>query len=269
MGTSVPNWKNELSSQGQGDVKTYTLSPEELEKIVGKPIPKSHIKPLTFRAKTKTVKEELPVAKATKNDYLKLRAEALSRTDAARKLGITMNSLRSYWLPKWDINSPEAEEVAIARYKESIVSKPKDEPKPAAPAQVAEIAAETQPPVAQQEDGPYKPVLTKAEDEAIKWLLTEWDKQSLLHEHAAAPNGWQIGTQAEALNGMSVWLLAQALIAGYEVEQTKEDILLDYYKKCWTYGGGAWKAGYSEEAFRAGMYTALKIIDMKVPGITD
>ncbi|MEB4785012.1 hypothetical protein P5G60_25110 [Paenibacillus jamilae] len=141
MGTSVPNWKNELSSQGQGDVKTYKLSPEELAEIVGKPIPKSHTKPLTFRAKTKTVKEEIPVAKASKNDYLKLRAEALSRTDAARKLGITLNSLRSYWLPKWDINSPEAEEVAIARYKESIVSKPKDEPKPAAPAQVAEIAA--------------------------------------------------------------------------------------------------------------------------------
>ncbi|MGG1618287.1 hypothetical protein [Paenibacillus sp. NRS-1781] len=58
MGTPVPNRKNELSSQGQGDVKTYTLTPEEIEKIVGKPIPKSHIKPLTFRAKTPTIKEE-------------------------------------------------------------------------------------------------------------------------------------------------------------------------------------------------------------------
>ncbi|MMZ43842.1 hypothetical protein D1872_54100 [compost metagenome] len=208
MGTSVPNWKNELSSQGQGDVKTYTLSPEELEKIVGKPIPKSHIKPLTFRAKTKTVKEE----------------------------------------------------------KTNMKTASKEDPKPAAP--VTETAAENTS-VTQPNDEPSKPVLTKAEDEAILWLLDDWSRENLLQQHAATPNGWQRGTRAEAMNGMSVWLLAQALIAGYEVEQTKEDILLDYYKKCWTYGGGAWKAGYSEEAFRAGMYTALKIIDMKVPGITD
>jgi hypothetical protein len=57
MGTPVPNQKNEVSSRGQGDVKTYTLSPEELAKIVGKPIPKSHTKPLTFRAKTPSNKE--------------------------------------------------------------------------------------------------------------------------------------------------------------------------------------------------------------------
>ncbi|MEC0237808.1 hypothetical protein P4H71_26170 [Paenibacillus kribbensis] len=193
MGTSIPNQKNETASQGQGDVKTYILSPEELAEIVGKPIPKSHTRPLSFRAKTKSIKEEKSVAKASKDD-----------------------------------------------------------PKPAA-----------------QPDDSYKTVLTKAEDEAIKWLLEDWSREDLLRQHAATPNGWQRGTQAEDMNGMPVWKLANALIVGYEVKQTKEDILLDYHQKCWTYGGGAWKDGYSGEAFRAGMYTALKIIDMKVPGITD
>ncbi|KAF6636553.1 hypothetical protein H6F38_04755 [Paenibacillus sp. EKM208P] len=208
------------------------------------------------------------MAKASKNDYLKLRAEALSRTDAARKLGITMNSLRSYWLPKWDINSPEAEEVAIARYKESIVSKPKDEPKPAAPAQVAEIAAETQPPVAQQEDGPYKPVLTKAEDEAIKYLLSGWGKQELLQEHAKSPLGWKSGTPAEALNGMSVWLLAQALISGYTVELTVEERLLEVYRKGIVLQDKARQEAQTG-AFRLGMQNALAIAGIEVPGITD
>ncbi|MHB0881636.1 hypothetical protein ACYCSE_17465 [Paenibacillus sp. SEL1] len=266
MGTSIPNQKNETASRGQGDVKTYTLSPEELAEIVGKPIPKSHIKPLTFRAKTKTIKEEIPVAKASKNEYLKLRAEALSRADAARKLGITMNSLRSYWLPKWDIKTPEAEEVAIARYKESIKAKTEDDPKPTVP--VAEVAAETLP--VTQPDGPYKPVLSKAEDEAIKWLLTEWDKQSLLHEHAAAPNGWQVGTQAEALNGMSVWLLAQALISGYTVELTMEERMKEAFEETTAHDGCFCGESVAEaNGFHAGFITALEIAGIKVSGITD
>ncbi|KJD43386.1 hypothetical protein [Paenibacillus terrae] len=261
MGTPVPNRKNETASRGQSDVKTYTLSPEELAEIVGKPIPKSHIKPLSFRAKTPTIKEEKPtMAKATKNDYLKLRAEALSRPDAAKKLGITPSSLNAYWLPKWGIRSVEAEEVEIARYKESIKAEPKDEPKPAAPAQVAEIVADTQP-VTQPEDGLYKPVLTKAEDEGIKWLLTEWDKQSLLHEHAAAPNGWQIGTQAEALNGMSVWLLAQALITGYEVELTTEETLLAIYQDSYII-----KSEHNN-GWRAGVRWVLSILGKEIEGI--
>ncbi|TKH43437.1 hypothetical protein C1I60_14175 [Paenibacillus terrae] len=263
MGTPIPNWKNELSSQGQGNVKTYTLSPEELEKIVGKPIPKSHVKPLSFRAKTPTIKEEKPtMAKATKNDYLKLRAEALSRPDAAKKLGITPSSLNAYWLPKWDIRSVEAEEVEIARYKESVKAEPKDEPEPAAPAQVAEVAADITP-VTQPEDGPYKPVLTKAEDEAIKWLLTEWDKQSLLHEHAAAPNGWQIGTQAEALNGMSVWLLAQALISGYTVELTPGENLIEMFAE-----SRKVVSDYNQ-GWRAGARSALKIFGILIDGLVE
>ncbi|MCC3379852.1 hypothetical protein ACFQ5D_09470 [Paenibacillus farraposensis] len=205
MGTSVPNWKNELSSQGQGDVKTYTLSPEELEKIVGKPIPKSHTKPLSFRAKTKTIKEEIPVAKV------------------------------------------------------------KDDPKPVAP--IAETAAEN-PPITQPDDALSKPVLSKAEDEAIKWLLTEWDKQSLLHEHAASPNGWQIGTQAEALNGMSIWLLAQALISGYAVKLTPAEKMLEAFESKYGYDRTDYSGTMPEvRAFQAGMITALEIAGLRFKGV--
>ncbi|KJD44202.1 hypothetical protein [Paenibacillus terrae] len=267
MGTSIPNRKNETASRGQGDVRTYTLSPEELAKIVGKPIPKSHIKPLTFRAKTVSNKEEQAImAKFEKDDYLKIRASGASRQATATKLGISLKTLESYWLAKkWDIKTPKAEEVAIARYKESIQAKPKDDPKPV-PA-VAEAAAKTEP-ITQpeehcEEDEPYKPVLTKAEDEAIKWLLTEWTKESLLVEHAIAPNGWEKGTKAEALNGMSVWLLAQALIAGYTVELTPEETLIEKYADSYNVD-----SAYNE-GWRKGVRSALIATGKSIGGITD
>ncbi|MGW8823413.1 hypothetical protein ACWGNU_14930 [Paenibacillus lautus] len=54
MGTSVPNWKNEIQGATRpSEVKEYTLSPEELAQIIGKPIPASHTKPIKFRSKPK------------------------------------------------------------------------------------------------------------------------------------------------------------------------------------------------------------------------
>lgn len=54
MGTSVPNWKNEIQGgTPPSEIKKYTLSPEELALINGKPIPASHTKPIKFRSKSK------------------------------------------------------------------------------------------------------------------------------------------------------------------------------------------------------------------------
>ncbi|WP_162487505.1 hypothetical protein [Paenibacillus sp. LC231] len=54
MGTSVPNWKNEIQGgTTPSDIKKYTLSPEELAQINGKPIPASHTKPIKFRSNSK------------------------------------------------------------------------------------------------------------------------------------------------------------------------------------------------------------------------
>jgi len=54
MGTSVPNWKNEIQGATRpSEIKKYTLSPEELALINGKPIPASHTKPIKFRSKAK------------------------------------------------------------------------------------------------------------------------------------------------------------------------------------------------------------------------
>lgn len=203
MGTSVPNWKNELSSQGQGDVKTYTLSPEELAEIVGKPIPKSHTKPLNFRARTKSTKGEKTTMKTAS----------------------------------------------------------KEDTKPAAP--VEEVAVETQQPVTQPDHELSKTVLTKAEDEAIFWLLDDWSRENLLQQHAATPNGWQRGTQAEAMNGMSVWKLAQALIAGYTVELTMEEKLKEAYEK---------HISSDDRKYRGiaiGIRIACEIAGIKVNGIND
>lgn len=202
MGTPVPNQRNEVSSQGQGDVKTYTLSAEELEKIVGKPIPKSHTKPLTFRAKTKTIKEEKPTMKTA----------------------------------------------------------PKENPKPATP--VTEPGAEN-PPVTQPNDEASKPVLTKAEDEGIKWLLTGWTKESLLIEHALAPDGWEKGTKAEVLNSMSVWKMAQALVSGYDVKLTPEEALVEQYADSYNVD-----SAYNE-GWRKGVRSALIAAGKTIEGITE
>ncbi|MEB4784827.1 hypothetical protein P5G60_24135 [Paenibacillus jamilae] len=133
----------------------------------------------------------------------------------------------------------------------------KEDPKPVAP--VTETAAENTS-VTQPNDEPSKPVLTKGEDEAIKYLLVGWGKQELLQEHAKSPLGWRSGTPAEALNGMSVWLLAQALITGYEVELTMEEQLLEAYKAALPYQAPP----DVQSAFREGMKKACEITGIKV-----
>ncbi|MFB5268124.1 hypothetical protein ACE41H_15255 [Paenibacillus enshidis] len=51
LGRSVPRRSNETKQTGQGVIKEYKLPPEDLAKIVGKPIPKSHSKPLGFKTR--------------------------------------------------------------------------------------------------------------------------------------------------------------------------------------------------------------------------
>lgn len=112
MGTSIPKRSNEMKGTPPSPVTTYTLSPEELAKIEGKPIPKSHTKPLGFDVKVKNIREdEKDMPKVNKEEYFALRAQGSSRKEAAKKLGTSKQSLESYWFKQWGIKNDAGEEV--------------------------------------------------------------------------------------------------------------------------------------------------------------
>ena len=80
-GTPVPKRENELKSTGSGPVITYTLPPEELEKI-----------------------------RPTREKYLQLRAAGMTHAKIEKELGIPEGSL-SYWLRKWNLKGVTVEKA--------------------------------------------------------------------------------------------------------------------------------------------------------------
>ncbi|MEK3788773.1 hypothetical protein [Paenibacillus sp. FSL K6-1230] len=54
MGTSIPRRENELSGPGQGEVISYRMKSEEAARIIGKPIPRDHSKPIELVRKGKS-----------------------------------------------------------------------------------------------------------------------------------------------------------------------------------------------------------------------
>lgn len=173
MATPIPNRRNESQSQGPGPVTTYKLSPEELQNIIGKPIPKSHKKPIGMdtrdNEKIQSRKDEPKVAKIQKEDYLAYRAAGLSRDKAAKKLGTTLVSIEGYWLAKkWGIKNEAAEEVEIARYKEQ----KKKLSKSAAPAPATEKVKEPAHTPAPQ--SPQKPAEPECQQPRMSVAVKQW-----------------------------------------------------------------------------------------------
>lgn len=54
VGTSIPRRENELSGPGQGEVISYRMKSEEAARIIGKPIPRDHSKPIELVRKGKS-----------------------------------------------------------------------------------------------------------------------------------------------------------------------------------------------------------------------
>ena len=80
-GTPVPKRENELKSTGSGPVVTYTLPPEEIEKV-----------------------------RPTREKFLQLRAAGMAHAKIERELGIPQGSL-SYWLRKWNLKGVTVEKA--------------------------------------------------------------------------------------------------------------------------------------------------------------
>lgn len=68
----------------------------------------------------------------------------------------------------------------------------------------------------------------------------------------------------EPLNKLNALDLARALLIGYEVEETPEEMLLDMYKY-----RTASRTDREHSVVRETIYSVLEIIGMKVPGIND
>lgn len=69
--------------------------------------------------------------------------------------------------------------------------------------------------------------LTKKQAEALEQLRSEWSKGAIIRTHVES--SWTI-SKYRPLNELSIEELAKALINGYEVEQTPEEKLREYYE---------------------------------------
>lgn len=282
MGTSVPRRSNELKGTPPSPVKEYKLSPEELAKIDAKPIPKAQTKPIEFRAKTSIPKNEEDVKdmpKVNKADYLELRVKGVSKKDAAKKLGTSLASLESYWLPKqWGIKSDAAEEIEIARYKESR----QENKQAAAPAIPSVHVIETQEPAQPQmiefeittSDKPSQNVIptlpvqiTQEQADALKLILSHKSADEIVLRHSQTfiitRERWL--EDLEPLNDLSLDDMIRAVYFGYEIKRTPEQQLLYEFERAET----RYEAHHQAVAFRTGLQIAAEILGQKVVGVND
>ncbi|SMF88057.1 hypothetical protein SAMN05661091_4088 [Paenibacillus uliginis N3/975] len=271
MGTSVPNWKNEIQGGSPpSEINHYTLNPEELAAIQGKPIPPSHKKPIGFATKIKEV--ETNMAKVKKQDYLSLRAKGLSKEQASKKLGTTLASLESYWLTKqWGIKDEAAEEVAIFRYKEAIKGK-KEKSEDTAVKKEVPVEPEIGPlPIhlemdtIQKEEIPQIPVrLPQEQADALRMVLQVKEPDEIVLHHSQTfiiTRERRLG-ELDPLNDMTMDDMIRAVYFGYEIKRTPEEQLLYEFEQA--------EAMYGAQeglAYRTGLQIAAEILGHKVVGV--
>ncbi|MBO2943632.1 hypothetical protein JJQ72_06520 [Paenibacillus sp. F411] len=280
MGTSIPNRKNEIGSP-PGPVKEYTLPPEEVAKIIGQPIARSHKKPIDIRPNPNPKEAHEAMAKLKKEDYLALRAAGYSRNKAAQKMGTTLASIEKYWLAKkWGIKDEASEEVEIALFKHQSGLGKSDQPEEekSEPSEVKEEAPAADPSL-QQEEPPAQPESNKSEKteiphlpvslmapqcDALKAVLTAKAPHEIVLLHAQTLLHVQAEWKGELspLNDLPMNVLIEALYYGYEIERSPEELLLQEFEKA--------SARYGEAAavaFRTGLQMAAEIFGHKVVGV--
>ncbi|MFK4167659.1 hypothetical protein ACI2LM_15580 [Paenibacillus lautus] len=275
MGTSIPKRSNEMKGTPPSPVTTYTLSPEELAKIQGKPIPKSHTKPIGFATKTSVPKNEEVVKdmpKVNKEEYFALRAQGFSRKKAAEKLGTSKKSVETYWFKQWGIKSDAGEEVEIARLKESR-RESKQDAQSAPPAE--EVKAEmvqnpgpvqenTVDPISQKEAIPTLPVqLTQEQADALILIMNHKpaDEIVLLHSSMFIVTRERWRDELDPLNDLSMDEMIRAIYFGYEIARTPEEKLLQEFEQAEA------RFGADSMAFKTGLQMAAEILGHKVAGV--
>lgn len=279
MGTSIPKRSNEMKGTPPSPVKTYTLSPEELAKIQGKPIPKSHTVPIEFRARTSNPKNEedkKDMPKVNKEEYFALRAQGASRKEAAKKLGTSKQSLETYWFKQWGIKNDAGEEVEIARFKESRRESKKEAP--AAPPEpqvhVIEMQERTQPQMidfevtisgepSRDEVPSLRVQLTQEQADALILIMNHKPADDIVLRHSKTfiitSERW-LG-ELDPLNDLSLDDMIRAIYYGYEIARTPEEQLLQEFEQAEA------RYGADSVAFKTGLQIAAEILGHKVAGV--
>ncbi|MGG3504709.1 hypothetical protein ABES58_04410 [Paenibacillus lautus] len=277
MGTSIPKRSNEMKGTPPSPITKYTLSPEELAEIQGKPIPKSHKKPIGFQTKTNVpkIKEAVKdMPKVNKEEYFSLRAQGSSRKEAAKKLGTSKQSLETYWFGKWGIKNDAGEEVEIARFKESRRESKEEAPAPEPQVQVIEMQERAQPQMIDfevtisgepsRDEVPTLPVrLTQEQADALILIMKHKPADEIVLSHSAtfilAQNRWK--DKLGPLNDLSMDDMIRAIYFGYEIVRTPEEQLLQEFEQA--------EARYGADSvpFKTGLQIAAEILGYKVAGV--
>lgn len=114
-----------------------------------------------------------------------------------------------------------------------------------------------------------KAKLTKQQIEDLNYLKNEiWSEERIVEFHAKNNKGWS--NDYNSLNSVSLDEMIKALYVGYDLIQTPEEKLKECYEQVLDWSMKPYPIENFEPVFfRAGIMTALKIMEMKVEGITD
>jgi hypothetical protein len=105
-----------------------------------------------------------------------------------------------------------------------------------------------------------KAKLTKAQAVAVIAALKDRGKEELIRVHAHYPTSWL--EDRSALNGMDLDLLIRTLYYDYEVEQTAEERIKEYYDN-----QNSSSAVYRDSTPTA-IRTVLKLLGKEIEGVT-
>lgn len=121
---SRPDRARELASSGHGPVKSYKMSPDELEDYRAKT---GFKEPADQQAKQPKKGIDIPVNtnKPVKNVFLECIARGHSISNTAQIMGLKPNGL-AYWVKKWDLVGITPEKAKAILHGDSIPSQPED-----------------------------------------------------------------------------------------------------------------------------------------------
>ncbi|MPY20680.1 hypothetical protein [Paenibacillus glucanolyticus] len=211
--------------------------------------------------------------KVNKEEYFAMRAQGVSRKEAAKKLGTSKQSLETYWFGKWGIKNDAGEEVEVARFKES--HRASKQEAPAAPP-AEEVKAEmvqspgpvqenTVDPISQKEAIPTLPVqLTQEQADALILIMKHKTADDIVLHHSSTfivtKERW-LG-ELDPLNDLSMDDMIRAIYFGYEIARTPEEQLLQEFEQAEARYGAQ-----SAAVFRTGLQLAAEIFGHKVVGV--
>lgn len=133
MGTPIPHRSNESLGIGTSPVRTYKMTPEELEDLearTGKPQQGKQKAPLNLSrmaGRPQHSPAASTIAEPNKQEFLRQIANGTSISAVERSFGMKLNALH-YWVKKWDLKgiTPGKARELLAKIGEDPIAKAED-----------------------------------------------------------------------------------------------------------------------------------------------